>query len=70
MKGSFAEIDGIEMDGEKIKDTAALDALVDGTFSGLVSSKPSFDWSAPVGAGTQQPGNNDTMNALIRSVAK
>lgn len=70
MKGSFAEIDGIELDGEKIKDTTALDALVDGTFSGLVSSKPSFDWSAPVGSGTQLPGNNDTMNALIRSVAK
>lgn len=70
VKGSHAEIDGIELDGEKIKDTAALDALVGGTFSGLVSTKPSFDWSAPVGAGTQKPGNNDTMNALIRSVAK
>lgn len=70
VKGSHVEIDGIELDGENIKDTSTLDALVDGTFSGLVSTKPSFDWSAPVGAGTQKPGNNDTMNALIRSAAK
>lgn len=70
VKGSHAEIDGIELDGEAIKDTSALDALVGGTFAGLVSTKPSFDWSAPVGAGTQKPGNNDTMNALIRSVTK
>lgn len=36
MRGSRAEIDGIELDGEKIKDNSALDALVKGDFSGLV----------------------------------
>lgn len=28
----------MELDGEKIKDTKALDALVDGTYKGLVST--------------------------------
>lgn len=71
MKGSAAEIDGIELDGENIKDTAALDGLVGGTFSGLVSSGPAkFDWSAPVGDGTKKNSVNDTMNALIRNAVK
>lgn len=38
MRGSGAEIDGIELDGDKIKDTAALDALVSGAFAKLVST--------------------------------
>lgn len=38
MRGSRAEIDGIEMDGEKIKDTASLKALVDGDFASLVAT--------------------------------
>lgn len=38
MRGSRAEIDGIEMDGDKIKDTASLTALVEGDFSALVST--------------------------------
>ena len=37
MRGSRAEIDGIELDGDKIKDNSALDALVNGDFAGLVS---------------------------------
>lgn len=38
MRGSRAEIDAIDLDGEKIKDTASLDALVKGDFSALVST--------------------------------
>lgn len=38
IRGSGAEIDALEMDGDKIKDTSALDELVNGTFSGLVST--------------------------------
>lgn len=38
MRGSGAEIDALELDGDKIKDTAALDALVKDTYSGLVST--------------------------------
>lgn len=37
MRGSRSEIDGAELDGDKIKDTAALDALVSGDFAGLVA---------------------------------
>lgn len=39
MRGCRDEIGAIELDGDKIKDTAALDALVSGTFAGLVVSK-------------------------------
>lgn len=38
MRGSGAEIDALELDGGKIKDTAALDALVKDTYSSLVST--------------------------------
>ena len=38
IRGSGVEIDALEMDGDKIKDTSALDELVNGTFSGLVST--------------------------------
>lgn len=38
MRGSRTEIDGLEMDGEKIKDTASLKALVDGDFASLVTT--------------------------------
>ena len=40
MRGCGEEMTALEMDGEKIKDTKSLDALIDGTYKGLVS-KPS-----------------------------
>lgn len=70
MKGSSVEIEGVELDGDKIKDTASLDALVGGTFSGLVSNVPTFNWSAPVGGGNNANTANDAMNALIRGAIK
>lgn len=39
MRGCGEEIAALELDGEKIKDTKALDALVDGTYKGLVSKQ-------------------------------
>lgn len=36
MRGAREEIGALEMDGDKIKDTTALDALVSGTYAGLV----------------------------------
>ena len=39
MRGLSAEIDAAELDGEKIKDTKPLDALIGGTFAGLVVSE-------------------------------
>ena len=38
IRGSRDEIAGIELDGEKIKDTSKLDALVSGTFARLAST--------------------------------
>lgn len=37
IRGSRSEIDGVELDGDKIKDSTALDALISGDFAGLVS---------------------------------
>ena len=39
MRGCGEEMAALEMDGEEIKDTKALDALVDGTYKGLVSKR-------------------------------
>lgn len=38
IRGSSEEINSLEMDGDKIKDSSALDELVKGTFSALVST--------------------------------
>lgn len=38
MRGAGAEIDAAEMDGENLKDTTALDALISGDFAGLVGT--------------------------------
>lgn len=38
MRASAAEIAGLELDGENIKDTAALDGLIAGDLAGLVGS--------------------------------
>ena len=53
MRGSRAEIDGIELDGDKIKDNSALDALVKGDFSGLVAT------TTTKGANTANPPANN-----------
>lgn len=70
MKGSSVEIDGVELDGEKIKDSAALDALVGGTFAGLVSSAPKFNWTADVGGEKGKTAEASAMNAFIRGSVK
>ena len=53
MRGSRTEIDGIELDGDKIKDNSALDALVKGDFSGLVAT------TTTKGANTANPPANN-----------
>lgn len=52
IKGSRDEIAAVELDGEKIKDAKALDALVAGTFKGLVST------TGERGANTNNPPAN------------
>lgn len=61
MRGSRAEIDGIEMDGDKIKDTASLTALVEGDFSALVST------TTKKGAKTATPPGGKTEPSAPRS---
>lgn len=39
IKASEKEIDALELDGDQIKDTSALDGLISGTFARLVSTK-------------------------------
>lgn len=53
MRGSRSEIDGVELADGKIKDAAALDALVAGDFAGLVvkTGKRGADVPDPPGAG-------------------
>lgn len=38
MRGCKSELDGIELDGDKIKDKTSLDELIKGDFSGLVTT--------------------------------
>lgn len=55
MRGSAAEIDAVELENGKIKDASALDELIGGTFSGLVSQ------TTVTGAKTDTPpANNHT----------
>lgn len=53
IRGSRSEIDGVELDGDKIKDPTALDALISGDFAGLVSK------TNRTGAKTETPPAND-----------
>lgn len=61
MRGSRAEIDGIELDGDKIKDNSALDALVKGDFSGLVAT------TTTKGANTANPPANTGGTKLTKA---
>ena len=63
MRGCGEEMAALELDGEKIKDTKSLDALVDGTYKGLVS-KPSvrLDMGGRLGDG----GKPMTKDAIMK----
>lgn len=49
VRGAKAEISGLELDGEKIKDSSALDALLNGDYKGLVGK------TVKTGTETQTP---------------
>lgn len=61
MRGSRGEIDGTELDGDKIKDTSTLDALVKGDFSGLVAT------TTTKGANTANPPANNGGDKLTKA---
>lgn len=60
MRGSGSEIEALELEDGKIKDAAALDALVKGDFSGLVST------TTTTGANTATPPAN-TVGGMSRA---
>lgn len=51
IRGMSAEIDSAELDGEKIKDTKALDDLIAGTYKGLVSTVQTNGTNTPTPPG-------------------
>lgn len=61
MRGARDEISGVELDGDKIKDTTALDALVGGEFAGLVVSKQRQ------GVNTPKPQSNNGGDKLTKA---
>lgn len=68
LRGSGAEIDGVELDGEKIKDTKSLDTLVDGTYKSLVS-KPAvrLDMGARLNEGGKPMTKDEIMKITDRT---
>lgn len=64
MRGSKEEISALELDGEKIKDTKALDGLIGGTYKGLVgktSTGGAQTNTPPTNSGTQASTREDIM---------
>lgn len=61
MRGAREEIGALEMDGDKIKDTTALDALVSGTYAGLVVT------TTKQGVNTATPPASNGGNSLTKA---
>lgn len=60
VRGAAAEIEAAELDGDKFKDTKALDELVGGTFKGLVVT------TGTAGAGTAHPPANGGKSSMTK----
>ena len=63
MRGCGEEMSALELDGEKIKDTESLDALVDGTYKSLVS-KPAV--RLDMGARLNEGGKTMTKDEIMK----
>ena len=68
MRGCGEEMSALELDGEKIKDTKSLDALVDGTYKSLVS-KPAvrLDMGARLNEGGKPMTKDEIMQITDRT---
>lgn len=68
MRGCGEEMSTLELDGEKIKDTKSLDALVDGTYKSLVS-KPAvrLDMGARLNEGGKPMTKDEIMKITDRT---
>lgn len=68
MRGCGEEMAALELDGEKIKDTKSLDALVDGTYKGLVSKQTvRFDTGARFNGGGKPMTKDEIMQINDRA---
>lgn len=68
MRGCGEEMAALELDGEKIKDTKSLDALVDGTYKGLVSKQTvRFDTGARFNGGGKPMTKEEIMQITDRA---
>lgn len=68
MRGCGEEMAAVELDGEKIKDTKSLDALVDGTYKGLVSKQTvRFDTGARFNGGGKPMTKDEIMQITDRA---
>ena len=68
MRGCGEEMAALELDGEKIKDTKSLDALVDGTYKGLVSKHTvRFDTGARFNGGGKPMTKDEIMQINDRA---
>lgn len=68
MRGCGEEMAALELDGEKIKDTKPLDALVDGTYKGLVSKQTvRFDTGARFNGGGKPMTKDEIMQINDRA---
>ena len=68
MRGCGEEMAALELDGEKIKDTKSLDALVDGTYKGLVSKQTvRFDTGARFNGGGNPMTKDEIMQITDRA---
>lgn len=68
MRGCGEEMSALELDGEKIKDTKSLDALVDGTYKSLVSkSAVRLDMGARLNEGGKPMTKDEIMKITDRT---
>ena len=68
MRGCGEEMAALELDGDKIKDTKSLDALVDGTYKGLVSKQTvRVDTGARFNAGGKPMTKDEIMQITDRA---
>ena len=68
MRGCGEEMAALELDGDKIKDTKSLDALVDGTYKGLVSKQTvRFDTGARFNGGGKPMTKDEIMQITDRA---
>lgn len=66
VRGATKEIEGIELDGEKIKDSKSLDDLVTGVFSGLVSTTQTSGTNTQNPTGVNTSGTYTTRSEIMK----